>query len=141
MDLGVPSEPIRRLRFPDEINRESFEAFASKSQPVIIEGLVADWPAFSDEHRGWASGRLDVMGEEMLDVGFDPLDSRMMHFGDQGEEDVLINPGRLRMPAWAFFEVARLRQIILRLRAQGADLKKDTDLQRRLSSGRLRAFS
>ena len=136
MDLGVPSEPILRLRFPDEINRESFESFASKSQPVIIEGLVDDWPAL----RAWCAGRLDVMGDQMLDVGFEPSDARMMHFGEQGEEHVLMNPGRLRMPAWAFLEVARLRQIIVRLRAQGADPKKDLDLQRRLSSGRLRGF-
>ncbi len=31
---------------------------------------------------------------------------------------VLFNPGRLRMPCWAFLEVARLRQMILRLRRE-----------------------
>ena len=32
---------------------------------------------------------------------------------------VLLNPGRLRMPCWAFLEVARLRQTNLQLRREG----------------------
>ncbi|CAK8991697.1 unnamed protein product [Durusdinium trenchii] len=138
VDLHVPSKEIPRVRYPEQLSRESFERdFAAKSEPVIIEGLVSDWPAFADPERNWRGCRWDeFMGNEVLDVGFDPLDGRMMHFGDDtGEANVLFNPGRLRMPAWAFLEVARLRQIILRLRREEGkvDLKKHADLHGRLS--------
>lgn len=132
----VPQKEIPRLRYPEELSKESFERdFAAKSEPVIIEGLISDWPAFSDPTRTWRGDRWDSFMDE-VDVGFDPQDSRMMHFGDdQGEPNVLFNPGRLRMPCWAFLEVARLRQIILRLRREAGgrvDLKKHVELQRRL---------
>ncbi|CAK9097249.1 unnamed protein product [Durusdinium trenchii] len=125
VDLHVPSKEIPRVRYPEQLSRESFERdFAAKSEPVIIEGLVSDWPAFADPERNWRGCRWDeFMGNEVLDVGFDPLDGRMMHFGDDtGEANVLFNPGRLRMPAWAFLEVARLRQIILRLRREEGEV-------------------
>lgn len=75
------------------------------------------------------------MENQMLDCGFDPQDNRMMHYGDEeGEPHVLFNPGRLRMPAWAFFEVGRLRQEILRLRlGEGSgDLDRQCSLRQRL---------
>jgi len=104
---------------------------------VIIEGLIADWPAFADAERNWQKSRWDdLMWDEVLDVGFDPADSRMMHFGDDsGEPEVLFNPGRLRLPAWAFREVALLRQEILRLREEEGrvDLAKHENLRRRLA--------
>lgn len=133
----VPQKEIPRLRYPQDLSRESFERdFASKSEPVIIEGLISDWPAFCDPQRTWRGTRWDeLLGDEVVDVGFDPLDGRMMHFGDDaGEPQVLFNPGRLRMPCWAFLEVARLRQTILQLRREGkVDLKRHPELQRRLS--------
>lgn len=119
--LGVPYKEIPRLRYPEELSRESFERdFAAKSEPVIIEGLISDWPAAGDDARSWRSHRWDeFLGDQVLDVGFDPSDGRMMHFGDDvGEPTVLFNPGRLRMPGWAFLEVARLRQVILRIRRE-----------------------
>ncbi|CAJ1338163.1 unnamed protein product [Effrenium voratum] len=135
--LHVPVAEIPRLKYPGELTRERFERdFAAQSEPVIIEGLVADWPAFSDPERNWHGERWDsLMADSMLDVGFDPCDSRMMHFGEENEASVLFNPGRLRMPTWVFLEVARLRQEILRLRQGGGrvDLKKHPDLQRRLA--------
>ncbi|CAE6957740.1 unnamed protein product [Symbiodinium sp. CCMP2592] len=138
--LQVPVKEIQRLKYPEEISPELFEEFAAKSEPVIIEGLIADWPAFADAERNWQKSRWDdLMRDEVLDVGFDPADSRMMHFGDDsGEPEVLFNPGRLRLPAWAFREVALLRQDILRLREEegGVDLAKHENLRRRLSRER-----
>lgn len=88
VDLHVPSKEIPRVRYPEQLSRESFERdFAAKSEPVIIEGLVSDWPAFADPERNWRGCRWDeFMGNEVLDVGFDPLDGRMMHFGDDTGE-------------------------------------------------------
>ncbi|CAE7783973.1 TATDN2 [Symbiodinium microadriaticum] len=135
--LQVPVKEIQRLKYPDEISPELFEEFAAKSEPVIIEGLIADWPAFADAERNWQKSRWDdLLRDEVLDVGFDPADSRMMHFGDDsGEPEVLFNPGRLRLPAWAFREVALLRQEILRLREEEGrvDLAKHENLRRRLA--------
>eukprot|EP00439_Symbiodinium_sp_Y106_P066731 s3627_g10.t3 len=130
-------QEIQRLKYPEEISPELFEQFAAKSEPVIIEGLIADWPAFADAERNWQKSRWDdLMWDEVLDVGFDPADSRMMHFGDSPQSNhVLFNPGRLRLPAWAFREVALLRQEILRLREEEGrvDLAKHENLRRRLA--------
>lgn len=137
-ELQVPVREIPRLRYPEDLSPERFEReFAARSEPCIIEGLVADWPALSDPDRMWSSGRWDdFMANEMLDCGFDPVDSRMMHFGDEeGDPSVLFNPGRLRMPGWAFLEVARIRQEILKLRREEVqvDLRKHPRLKARLN--------
>lgn len=137
MDLQVPVRAIPRLRYPQDITADRFEKdFASRSEPCIIEGLVDDWPAFSHPTRHWRGNRLDeLLGDTTLDVGVDPIDSRMMHFGDDiGEPEVLFNPGRLRVPAWAFFEVARLRKCILEIRSREVevDLRRHPELRERL---------
>ncbi|CAE8632385.1 unnamed protein product, partial [Polarella glacialis] len=135
--LQVPVREIPRLRYPQDLTPERFEReFAARSEPCIIEGLVDDWAAFSDPKRNWRGKRWDdFMGDEMIDVGFDPSDSRMMHFGDdESEPNVLFNPGRLRIPAWSFLEVARLRQEILEIiSAEGrVEISRHPNLQKRL---------
>jgi len=128
-ELQVPVCEIPRFKFPDDLTPERFEKeFAARSEPCIIEGLIADWPALTDPQRSWRGQRWDeLLSDQLLDCGFDPVDSRMMHFGDdEGEPSVLFNPGRLRMPGWAFLESARLRQEILQLRREVGD---QVDLQ------------
>lgn len=139
-DLGVPVRAIPRLRYPDDLTPERFEQdFAGRSEPCIIEGLVDDWPAYADDSRTWRGSRWDdlLSSDTVLDCGFDPADNRMMHFGDDtGEPNVLFNPGRLRMPAWAFLEVARLRQRILQIhREEGGsvNIRRHPDLKMRLN--------
>lgn len=135
-ELQVPVRPIKRLRYPEELTPERFEReFAAGSEPVIIEGLIDDWPAYASPAHTWRGDRWDLLGQEMLDCGFDPCDSRMMHFGDdEGDPSVLFNPGRLRMPVWVFLEVARLRQMILELHKAGqVVLTAHPDLKRRLN--------
>lgn len=59
----------------------------------------------------------------------------MMHFADdEGEPGVLINPGRLKLPAWAFMEVGRLRREILQIQKDEGkvDLQKNPQLRQRL---------
>mmetsp|Transcript_44833 Transcript_44833/g.83760 ORF Transcript_44833/g.83760 Transcript_44833/m.83760 type:complete len:183 (-) Transcript_44833:6-554(-) len=140
-EMKVPVRDIRRLSYPDEITPERFEReFASGSEPCIISGLVDDWPAYADPERTWRGDRWDKLyADAMLDCGFDPVDNRMMHFGDDdGDPSVLLNPGRLRMPAWAFLEVARIRQEILELRRShgtknGLNLRQHPELKKRLN--------
>lgn len=140
-ELKVPVRDIRRLRYPDEITPQCFERdFAASSEPCIIEGLIDDWPAFADAERTWRGDRWDKMySQATLDCGFDPVDNRMMHFGDDdGDPSVLLNPGRLRMPVWAFLEVARLRQCIMELHQtlgteERLDLRKYPELKKRLN--------
>lgn len=138
-ELGVPVRDIRRLKYPEELTPERFEEeFAASSEPLIIDGLIDDWPAHADAGRTWRGDRWDrLYGDAMLDCGFDPTDNRMMHFGDptDGDPSVLFNPGRLRMPAWAFLEVSRIRQAILELRAveEHVDLRRHPELKRRLN--------
>ena len=79
--LEIPIEFLKKLEIPREFPKKN-----SKSQ-VIIEGLISDWPAFSDPQRTWRGHRWDeLLKDEVLDVGFDPLDGRMMHFGDDAGE-------------------------------------------------------
>jgi len=73
-----------------------------------------------------------------VDAGFDPVDNRMMDFGDGGpdsDQRVLFNPGRLRLPVWAFLEVGRLRQLLVEERGRGErlDLSKHPGLQQRMN--------
>eukprot|EP00930_Biecheleria_cincta_P095340 TRINITY_DN87305_c0_g1_i1.p1 TRINITY_DN87305_c0_g1~~TRINITY_DN87305_c0_g1_i1.p1 ORF type:complete len:490 (-),score=66.83 TRINITY_DN87305_c0_g1_i1:227-1696(-) len=138
-DMQVPYRDIPRLKYPEELTPERFaREFAGRSEPCIIEGLIDDWPAFADPERNWHGERWDEFlggDDSMLDVGFDPEDSRMMHFGDdEGDPTVLFNPGRLRIPAWAFLEVARLRQEIFAIRrVEGrVNLQEHKSLQARL---------
>eukprot|EP00927_Polykrikos_kofoidii_P059530 TRINITY_DN5467_c0_g1_i1.p1 TRINITY_DN5467_c0_g1~~TRINITY_DN5467_c0_g1_i1.p1 ORF type:complete len:534 (+),score=72.52 TRINITY_DN5467_c0_g1_i1:67-1602(+) len=137
--MQVPTCEIPRLRYPDEIDRESFERdFVASSKPCIITGLIEDWPAYADGERSWCGSRWErLIGETTVDVGFDPVDSRMMHFGDEaGEPQVLFNPGRLRIPIWAFFEVGRIRQELCRQRrlrgTNRLDLNQHPSLKERL---------
>lgn len=137
--LQVPTKAIPRRRFPDQLSPEQFKReFVEASEPVIIEGLVDSWPAMGQGDRSWRGGDRwrSELADEMLDCGFDPADNRMMHFGDEsGEPDVLFNPGRVRMPAWAFLESASLRQEILRLEAEEGqvDLARFPELKDRLN--------
>jgi len=137
--LRVPAKQIQRLRWPDELTPERFETeFVAASTPCIISGLIDDWPAYADAERTWRGDRWDkLLGDTQIDAGFDPADNRMMHFGDdEGEPSVLFNPGRLRMPVWAFLEVARLRQRILQERLRNGNqqirLQDHPDIQHRL---------
>lgn len=129
--LQVPVRPLQRLRYP-ELTPDRFEReFASRSEPLIIEGLVSDWAALTTS---WCERWASLVDENAtLDCGFDPVDNRMMHFGDEeGDPSVLFNPGRLRMPARAFLEVGRLRQLILETR-NDVDSPKRLDLKQRLN--------
>lgn len=73
--LGVPYKEIPRLRYPQELSRESFERdFAAKSEPVIIEGLISDWPAAGDDaKRSWRrNSRWDEFLGDQVAVGQNP---------------------------------------------------------------------
>lgn len=140
-ELHVPCSEIPRLHYPTQITREIFEReFAAKSRPCIITGLIDDWPAYADNSRSWTGTRWDeYISENTIDAGFDPRDNRMMHFGDDDDEQrsILFNPGRLRMPVWAFLEVGRVRQLILKERARNGGVQLDLncfpELRRRLN--------
>lgn len=135
----VPSQQIPRLHYPSQIGPERFEReFAAQSKPCIIYGLLDDWPAHADKSRSWRGDRWDKhMADTMVDVSFDPRDNRIMHFGDdEGEPGTMFNPGRLKMPAWAFLEIGRIRQYILQTRRASGEhfcWKDHEDLKQRLN--------
>lgn len=135
----MPARQIPRLHYPTEIDRDRFEReFAAQSQPCIISGLIDDWPAYADPARMWRGDRWDkYMGENIIDLSFDPKDNRIMHFGDdEGEPGTMFNPGRLKLPLWAFLEVGRIRQYILEVcQREGSErvrLEQHPDLRKRL---------
>lgn len=136
-DINVPAYQIPKLQWKTELTAERFEReFAGGSRPVIIKGLVDTWPAYrGGNKREWRGSRWDELPSDYeLQVGFDPEDNRMMHFGDD-DPSILFNPGRLRIPAWAFLEVGRVRQAIIEAGGMegDVDLNKHPDLKRRLN--------
>ncbi|CAK0897948.1 unnamed protein product [Prorocentrum cordatum] len=138
-ELGVPVEEIPRLRYPEELGAERFEAeFASRGQPVVIEGLVDDWPAHQEGPRCWRGRRVaEVLADGVFECNFEPADNRMYRFED-GNPSVLLSPGRLRLTYAAFREVAEVRAEIARLRraSPGApvDLGAHPRLRQRLQA-------